>query len=643
MKIAVMISGLIFDSQKATMKGIERKVREYKDVAEVFCCHMNVAPNEEYSKGEYEIFNLPDYDSFDGFVFVGNTIPDNDILKNICEKILKTGKPCVSIDYYCKDFVSLTTDEAGSMEVLTEHMITEHDCKKFYFVQGSASGSDNRLRYEGFQKILKKYNLPFKEEWSYCGNYEFSAGQAAVDYFLGLEEDMADVIICANDQMAAGAYMELKKKGLKVPRDVKVTGVDYDFVSRVITPKITTVKRQQYQKGLTSVDILHHYEEYRAGDNIVSPIQISIGETCGCKGIEENHADVKDALAIDRYKQAELTKMVKRMSTAILSKSTNREVFDIIREYTAKLNPEELYLVLNKEKEIKLDYASFSEDRLQEMDLDSEKYTDEVFSVLACKDGHILNEFAQNSSFKRRDLLPPKASGGRLGATYYFFPLHFINRNFGYAILGDSGELVRNDFFPNWTNIVANAFENLRKRDLLTKMINTLEGMWIYDTLTGIYNRAGFFKLSEKIIEEALKNNEALCIIFMDVDGLKAINDQYGHDAGDKLIKDMAEVLKKIKRHGEIVMRYGGDEFVLMAKGYDDSEAVKCIGKIEEEMKKINELGENPFILDASIGYSIARINSKDEISSMIENADQEMYKRKYVKKAKKLEESKKP
>lgn len=611
------------------MKGIERKIRDLKDQCSVFCCHGNVGGNEAFQTGEYNIFELPDISSFDGVVFVKNTFINHEFEAYLDSEIQKYNIPCVSIDRYDEKYVSVTSDEKGSMIALTEHMIKEHDCKKFYFVTGIRVGSDARLREEGFREAIARNGLTIEEKHVYEGNYEYRSGIAAAEYFMSLDEPMADCIVCSNDQMAVGLTMELKKHGIKVPRQVKVTGVDYDFVSRVVKPGLTTVKRQQYQKGIKAIEILHNYDQYKPGDVIQLPIMLNLGGSCGCPEQGENHNDVSDALAVDRYSQSELTQIIKNMTASFLAARDRQSLIDAMMRFAGLMKPRELYLNLNIRPEDNFNYSDFNSKLFS--DVENSDYTEKVENVISLVNGEIRESGAV---FNVSELFPPSSGGGREGVVYYFFPIHYLKRNFGYAIIGESGELVRNDFFPNWANMCSIAFENIRKSMLMGKMIETLDKMWIYDTLTGIYNRAGFFKLSEPIVEECIEKKAPICVIFLDVDGLKIVNDTYGHDEGDSLIKEMAEVMKKVKKHGEIVMRYGGDEFVLLAQGYDSKKAEETAGEIETMMEDINSQGIHPFKLEASIGYCLTEIKDKEELNAIIEEADKEMYKKKYVKKA---------
>ena len=89
----------------------------------------------------------------------------------------------------------------------------------------------------------------------------------------------------------------------------------------------------------------------------------------------------------------------------------------------------------------------------------------------------------------------------------------------------------------------------------MNAMVERLNRMWVYDTLTGIFNRAGFFKFSSAIVKEAQERGKPLFVLFLDLDGLKKVNDQYGHDEGDAYIKAMANVLNQVRKHGELLMR----------------------------------------------------------------------------------------
>ncbi len=636
MKIAVLICSLVFDAQKAFMKGIERRVRDWGDVCSVFCCHVNIDGNDTYVKGEYSIFNLPDFRAFDGIVFVRNTFQDYESNNLLAKRIFESGVPCVCVDAYSPEFVNILSDEAGLVEEVTKHLIEVHDCRKFFFLGGLKTSNDTLNRYKGFKKALADHNLVIDDSQEYYGNYEYLSGVSAADYFLNLEGGLADAVVCCNDEMAIGLINEFKRRGIKVPKDIRVTGIDFDSVSRIYSPRLTTCKRQQYQKAVNAINVLHEYSEHTRGETVTLPILMFRGESCGCKPDDDTKIDISttNALAVDRYSQSELTQTVKRMTADLMSKREYNDLLDSLRDYGCKLNADELYLCMNVRPDYLIDYSDYTK-ALSIIDRDNqEDYSDEMISVVSVIGGKVPEGLYEKEHFQRFELFPPVAKGGKPGGTYYFIPIHYMNRNFGYAILGTSGDLVRNDFFPSWCTLASNALENSRKRNVMEQMIAALDRMWIYDTLTGIYNRAGFFKLSESIVSSAIAEQTPICVIFMDVDGLKDVNDRFGHDEGDALIKSVANALKDSKRHGEIIMRYGGDEFVLLAAGYSESDAIECISRIEDSMKASTAKIDKDYAVEASIGYCITTIGSSEELNELIEEADRKMYIEKYRRKS---------
>ncbi len=173
----------------------------------------------------------------------------------------------------------------------------------------------------------------------------------------------------------------------------------------------------------------------------------------------------------------------------------------------------------------------------------------------------------------------------------------------------------------------------IRKQSLMRTMIEKLDSVWCYDTLTGVYNRSGFRKYGGKVWDDTLQRTQDVLILFMDLDGLKMINDTYGHEEGDSLIKNFADILIGVKRHGEAIMRYGGDEFVIISPYATESEAEGYVKNIERAMREFNEQHDLRYQLDASIGYHILYPENGVDIETAIEIADRQMYENKKLKK----------
>lgn len=113
---------------------------------------------------------------------------------------------------------------------------------------------------------------------------------------------------------------------------------------------------------------------------------------------------------------------------------------------------------------------------------------------------------------------------------------------------------------------VNNSIEALENINIITNAANR-------DFLTGLYNRRYFFKNVQSYFYDAVKNNEDFAILMVDIDHFKKINDTYGHDTGDKAIVHLSEILKTNTNQGDVVARFGGEEFCLLLKSVTPREA----------------------------------------------------------------------
>lgn len=145
-----------------------------------------------------------------------------------------------------------------------------------------------------------------------------------------------------------------------------------------------------------------------------------------------------------------------------------------------------------------------------------------------------------------------------------------------------------------------------------------------YDQLTGLYNRRFF---EEELKRLDIEKNLPLTMVMSDVNGLKLINDSFGHQSGDQLLKDVGEILKKGCRFDDIVARIGGDEFVIILPKTNPKEAEKVIKRIKTLLKeKRNENIE----LSVSFGFG-TKYNKTENIEHILENAEDDMYSNKLV------------
>jgi diguanylate cyclase (GGDEF)-like protein/PAS domain S-box-containing protein len=160
--------------------------------------------------------------------------------------------------------------------------------------------------------------------------------------------------------------------------------------------------------------------------------------------------------------------------------------------------------------------------------------------------------------------------------------------------------------------------------------IEELESLSLTDDLTGLYNRRGFLALAEQELKHARRANERFALVFADLDGLKQINDSFGHHEGSRVIIKAAEILKQTFRTSDILARLGGDEFTVLALAAfnDNSETIKA--RLQDNVRRFNMQHELPYDLSVSVGIVLLDPHSKLSIDDLLRKADAAMYEHKH-------------
>lgn len=139
------------------------------------------------------------------------------------------------------------------------------------------------------------------------------------------------------------------------------------------------------------------------------------------------------------------------------------------------------------------------------------------------------------------------------------------------------------------------------------------------DHLTGLYNRRHFFKQAEYLLAQSDRNNIPMCIMMIDIDDFKLINDQYGHSVGDRFLIDISEALKNTFRKVDVVCRYDGDEFIILLPNSTINQAKLSAERLVNSIKNVK----------CTLSIAITQKEKNDSISLFIENVDARLY---YVK-----------
>ena len=152
------------------------------------------------------------------------------------------------------------------------------------------------------------------------------------------------------------------------------------------------------------------------------------------------------------------------------------------------------------------------------------------------------------------------------------------------------------------------------------------------DPLTALYNRRGFITLAEQQLKAATRVQRKMLLAFLDVDGLKWINDTLGHEAGDKALVDAAEVLRRTFRESDIIARVGGDEFAVLAIEMTDLNPELLPNRLQHTIDAFNTDESKPYRLSLSWGMTVYEPGTTQSLDQLMSAADALMYAQKKAK-----------
>ncbi len=625
--IAVLVSSIDEKYQNLIIKGIRDYAKKINYNVSVFIAFGGMIDSKEYDIGEYNIYNLIDTDKFDGAILLTNTVSSAGIVASIIRKLKEKNIPIVSIDNDFEDMYYIGVDNYKGMELILEHFIKVHKKTRINYISGAYENSESMERYSAYKHVLARYDIPVEEERVYIGSFNSRDGSNAVKKFLDSGLPEPEVIVAANDTMALAAVIELENKGKRVPEDILVSGFDNIYEAKNYSPSITSVKRPLYKSGFIACQKIYNHIENKNPQRVemldISPVFL---ESCGCSKNKLSIEDVKtykkiNSRLIENYEIA--IPFLADMNAELTACSDINAFLITLKKYVLDIHCDKFYLCLCDNWMGDIDNGSLINNNYLK-----NGYTEKMYMPIVFEN----NKFYKTCSFKSKDVLPDlfKLENDKSNI-YYFSPIHHNDRCFGYLVICGSNFPLSNPLYNSLVMGIGNGLEHIRKMTCLNNLVQELDMLSIFDPLTNIYNRNGFMRFARNILHKGEKHKPVV-LMFIDMDGLKYINDTYGHQEGDIAIVTLANTLKEVCTNGEVFSRYGGDEFIVLAQNYKKIDAEKLKSKIEKSLLKYNFSSDKEYNVEASIGYFITYFKEDTSIYDLISLADKKMYENKKIK-----------
>ena len=629
MHIAVIVSTIDEEYQSGILSGIRQFAFANGITLEQFIAFGNIGDNAGHDTGEYNIFSLADFNQFDGVILLINTIQNQACAEAVLERVRSANVPVVCIDKDVPELYTICIDNEKAMQDIVEHFILHHGYTKINYVSGPDDNIDSRQRLKAYKDVLTRYGIPVEEQRIYHGNFLSRDGMNAVQKFL--QTSLPQVIVCANDTMAIGVMNSLTMHGIRVPEDVAVSGFDYIYNARNYAPSLTSVERPLERVGqLACRKILNHIEGIPQERSEMMETICRFSQSCGC-----HEAPLMDT---DEFKKRNFTvldsfttdvSLVSRMASALTECASLENCTERLRPFIEEIQCREFYLCLcdNYRQGIRADETE--ENYLLHI-LSPDKYLvrgygERMLVPLAYRNGR----FIDMPDFQTSEMLPGLFSPENERGDYYFMPLHIGERTIGYCVIKDSQFPVASKLFHHFITNISNSLESVRKIISLDRTTQKLNKLYTIDTLANINNRNGFRIGAQHVFQDCIKFCRPVMVMFLDMDGLKYINDTFGHKAGDNAICCMADILIKACTEQEVCCRFGGDEFIIFAPDYTDEKAQALSEKIQELLKETNQRKRFSYTLAASSGYYITVPKAGMNLFQLVTAADRVMYEEK--------------
>lgn len=642
--IAVLVYELTIEYTGAVLNGII-DFFEKKDDVNLIISPVNI-PLSNSSEFDYQYWTsvkLLNSKNIDGFIVLTNSFLSNISIEDLSENLKElSSKPIVSISVPLNvpgsKYIHVSCEDA--YEKIVEHLVKVHNCKKIgFFTAAMTYSEDSEQRFTAYKNALKKFNVDFNPDFILDG--DFTPGVAKekfLEKFKTKEDINFDAILCANDYTAAGVLNALEELGAKCPQDLLVFGYDDTCIALACYPALSTINQKVEKTGEkaseTLYDILNGKETPERCAISSEPV---FRQSCGCKTYSVNNFENKDVYILDDEKFVKFHfKNYSEISsnfTVIYSLLNQMDTSVEMAEYLEKMkfyyglsNVSELSVVMYKdpievEKEDK--FVVPNEAKLIFYSNKGKRISKNFFG----KEDYVFNPHEQ--------VLPNEFFNLDRGR-YIFLPLYNRKMNYGYiaylfyshnySLMSIYGKILSNSLLQSYFN-----YQNSKQRVNLLKENQNLNIATKSDELTKLLNRRGFFEYGQKSIDLSISMNKEGSVFFCDLDGLKKINDNFGHDMGDVAIHSVAQVLKRVFRDSDIVARLSGDEFGIIAPSLKNDCICELRKKLAHENELISKEKKLPFTLSVSIGCAeFSKENAN--LSEILTLADEKLYEEKRVK-----------
>jgi len=589
----------------------------------IFAINSDIYWEEDRPASERYVFDLIPYNFIDAVIIMDEKIKSQKIARKIIGRAQEYEVPVVIADGRYDGASCINYDYEAGFEKVVRHIIEDHRIKDVHMMAGHPNNKFSDSRIAVFKKVLSENGIRFDRNMISYGHFWADPCRVATRALVSRGR-LPKAIICANDIMAITVTEILNEEGYRVPEDVIVSGFDgYDEIY-FTSPKITTASCDILKLAeVTAQTVVKAIDTGELYDELITPKFIA-NESCGCPEHSEHPEMLRDWFKESFARNNDDNRVLQLISASMQTSNSPGEMVLPLRSYKT----DNLLVVVDRkcfDEEANYFTDTGNTDSPKELimiyDADyPEQYNTDTLDI-KCD-----NEFSE-------DVLSPSVRNRLLELTESGYPLIFnsldyMNRPFGFVCY-----YFRDYFISNYTNtmgatnaisIGVGGYVGIQyQRMILYKM----DEMYRHDPLTGLFNRIGFQNEFKKLRKHPRHYKKTVTVIMSDLDGLKFINDNFGHAEGDRAIIAVAEALFKAVPDNSLSTRFGGDEMFSVIFG--ECDAGRIMEDIDRYLAEYNREYDLPYEVATSSGFMTAVLDDGFDIAQAIKSADEQMYRAK--------------
>jgi len=595
------------------------------------CTDLYEDDNSNY-KGEGAVYKLIPYNKLSALVIMSNFIYDKKVVASIIDTAKSNGVPVISIDKEIEGCINLSFSYADTFERICRHVIETHGARRLYMIAGIEGNEFSDERVEAFRRALEANGIEFDEDnVGYGCFWEGPTTDLLNRWFVTEHRSVPEAIICANDTMAVLASNYIQRLGFRVPEDCIITGFDGTLQAEYHLPHLTTCRQNYDEMGRRLIDTVIRIGRGEECSGGTVDFHVMLSQSCGCMKMDKHNVNDAMRAVHERFKQSAFRQLMMCDIQSSVSKATE-----------LKMLPE---MLMNKFQFSTCVFA-LNTDVVEPPDFGGHHNSDSPFT-------DVIDVLSQRYHWVEQppckvelsELLPDYPTITRRPEPIIICCLHFLGMVLGYCAFQpriDFDEYEKMHTLMNALNSSIGTFHSRMHIQYINAQLiavnEKLRVSSLHDFMTGLLNRRGFYEETEKLlVSDKASNAMQIALVFADLDGLKHINDTFGHNEGDNAIITLGHALLSSAVRGELCARFGGDEFCIAVLTSESSAEKYCEGfkrSVTDYLQNYNYSSGKPYKVEASIGFYLNPLTPDLDLEELVATADKQMYEEKTARKA---------